>query len=172
MMEAELHIGLTTKDLEHHGRALAHKLDEMKDPKPRFLRRAAALNNVGSFNYLTLGGPPLGYYWTLRSLTTYAGLDPFYNPSGAFAMFVGNPPVGASPVSDAAPYPYMMMSNLVVTSIDPPTTIFFSEGAIKVFPGEEIVFLFSIAETTQIGANVTLNEYPLEPTIRRNYPQN
>lgn len=169
------HVELTLGDVEKVGDKIVNRLHPGDKPKPRYLRasRSTLIPGGATAGAFGFGSPPTGYYWTIRSLTTYAGLDPFgITGTVLMALYVGPPPSGQPIVDPSTNIPFMSMGDLVVANISPPDTTFFSEHSVHIMPGEEAVIIVFSNEgpLIQVGANINYTELPLEPIIRRNQP--
>lgn len=169
-MDAHVEVGLSLGDVTKgvHEALGAHHQDVTL--KPRYLRRTNSVNGPNAsaaYVYLTLGGPPIGFYWTIRSMTVWKD-DAFQNLT--WVAFVGAPPIGVNVGIDSGNNPSMNMGDLAV--VGAAATVFFSEHSVNVMPGEEII-VFSVNSETGVhtyGANATITELPLEPRMRKNYP--
>lgn len=171
-MEAKAHVELTLGDVENVGKKIVSSLHPGQRAQPRYLRRSrsvlmpAGSPAVASFSF---GSPPVGYFWTIRSMTSYAGNDPFgITGTVLLALYVGPPPSGAPVIDPVSSIPFMSMGDLMVCNMSPPSTIFFSEHSVYIYPGEEAVVIAFSNEgpTVQIGANINFTELPMEPIIR------
>lgn len=170
-MEAKAHVELTLGDVENVGDRIVSRLHPGEKPRPRYLRRSRAVFFPAGISGIafTFGSPPTGYFWTIRSVTSYAGLDPFLiSGQILMALYVGPPPSGNPIVDPTSGFPFMSMGDLVVANMGPPDTTFFSEHSVYIYPGEEIVVVAYSNEgpNVQVGANINFTELPMEPIIR------